>query len=60
MARTSNSGELSASIKAMASSVPGSVSKITFLAAADAGVENATMMNNEKSKAMQDFWCCAK
>jgi hypothetical protein len=33
MARTSSSGELRASMRAMASSEPGSVSKIIFLAA---------------------------
>src|SRR5216683_2959766 len=39
IARTSNSGELSARISARASSVPGSVSKIIFLAA-EAGLAN--------------------
>ena len=39
MARTSNSGEFSASIIAIASSVPGSVSKMIFFGAAVAAIE---------------------
>src|SRR5882762_8711357 len=49
IARTSNSGELSASIKASASSVPGSVSKITFLDA-HAGAASTATRNNEAKK----------
>ena len=50
MARTSNSGELSASIRASASSVPGSVSMIIFLAAAEAGSASAAKRTTRKNK----------
>src|SRR5208337_92830 len=44
-ARTSSSGEFSASIRAIASSEPGSVSRIIFLAALDAGMANVVTKN---------------
>src|SRR5438132_9269396 len=45
MARTSSSGEFNANIKASASSVPGSVTKMTFLDAQAGTASKATRMN---------------
>src|SRR5271165_3321144 len=61
MARTSSSGELSASIKAMASSVPGSVSKIIFLAAGEAhtGTASSTTAAAQQSSQSQKLRRCA-
>ena len=55
-ARTSSSGEFSASIRAMASSEPGSVSMIIFLVALDAGIANVTTKNAARIAAMKNFW----
>src|SRR5215472_2513996 len=48
-ARTSNSGEFSASMMAMASSVPGSVSMITFRGAAEVTEPNTTKHKTAKN-----------
>jgi hypothetical protein len=55
MARTSSSGEFSASMRAMASSVPGSVSMMIFLDAAAAGIDNAKINTVEKIAVMRRF-----
>jgi len=52
MARTSNSGELSASISASASSVPGSVSMIIFFAA-EAGIASAIKIASRGGRRVQ-------
>jgi hypothetical protein len=51
MARTSSSSEFSPSMRAMASSVPGSVSKMIFLGAAK---EFSERKNKNKSRTSQD------
>src|ERR1700751_4677551 len=49
IARTSSSGEFSASMRAMASSVPGSVSKIILRAEPEAGVAKTAKDKTRKS-----------
>src|SRR6267378_722235 len=50
MARTSSSGEWSASIRAIASSVPGSVSKMIFLPEAEAGEAGITERETRRKR----------
>jgi len=55
MARTSSSGEFKASIRARASSVPGSVSKMIFFPAAEAGNAVASRMAAAANQKMMWF-----